>query len=164
MTAVAAFRDVRASLAQERRFIVDEQRGPGRDRLVRIAFGVRGPLSTDALGAALAHVVGRHDALRTSFHRVGETVVQRVHASVPAPLSVDDGERAAGPAARRWLEERAGRPLDRALPPPLRVSVARAGDERHVLALVADHLVLDGWSLKVLLGELSHAYAAVLDG
>lgn len=164
MTAVAAFRDVRASLAQERRFIVDEQRGPGRDRLVRIAFGVRGPLSADALGAALAHVVARHDALRTSFHRVGGAVVQRVHASVPAPLSVDDGEAADGQAARRWLEERAGRPLDRSRPPPLRLSVARAGYERHVLALVADHLVLDGWSLKVLLGELGDAYAALLDG
>jgi len=164
MTQVAPYRDVRASFAQERRFVVDEQRGPGRDRLVRLAFRVRGPLSTDALGGALAHVVARHDALRASFHRVGETVVQRVHASVPAPLEVAGPDAAGRTAVRRWLEELAGRALDRSLPPPLRLSVAGVGSERHLLALVVDHLVLDGWSLKVLLGELSEAYAALLAG
>jgi Condensation domain len=159
MTSVASYRDVRASLAQERRVIVDEQHGAGRDRLVRIAFAVAGPLDTEVLGAALAHVVARHDALRTSFHRVGDAVVQRVHASVPAPLEVDEA-----PAGPGWLEERAGRPLDRAVPPPLRLSVARAGPGRHLLALVTDHLVLDGWAMKVVLGELGDAYAALLEG
>jgi Condensation domain len=158
------YHEFRASIAQERRLLVDAQRGDGRDRLVRLAFDVGGPLSEGALRSALSFVMDRHDALRSSFHLAGGTAVQRVHDGVATPLSIVDVEAADDPAAGRWLDAQATRPIDRSLPPPFRVAAGRTGRERHLLAFLFDHLVVDGWSLEVFLGELSDAYAAALGG
>ena len=73
------------------------------------------------------------------------------------------------PAAREAAvvaraREEAGAPFDLAVGPLLRAALLRLGPAAHVLLLTLHHIVADGWSMDVLLRELSGAYGAISRG
>ena len=67
-------------------------------------------------------------------------------------------------AARAALREHARIPLPLDRGPLARVRLLRLAPQRHVLALVAHHAIVDGWSLRLLLDELSADYEALRAG
>src|SRR5262249_23602840 len=58
----------------------------------------------------------------------------------------------------------AARPIDLRTDLMLRAALLRLGADHHVLVLTTHHIASDGWSLGVLLRELSLAYGAVVRG
>ncbi|HEV7517759.1 MAG TPA: amino acid adenylation domain-containing protein, partial [Thermoanaerobaculia bacterium] len=167
--------DLPLSFAQERLWFLD-QLEPG-NATYNVAGAVRltGRLSVAALAAALAASLERHEALRTTF-RGGEygpvQVIAPAAAARPLLSLVDltglpDAERER--VARRLAAAEAARPFDLAAGPLLRAGLLRlapsAGGGEHVLLLTLHHIVADGWSLGVLIRELTAFYgAALLDG
>ncbi|GJG89254.1 hypothetical protein tb265_44350 [Gemmatimonadetes bacterium T265] len=146
-----------------------EQRTPGTAAYhVSLARRVRGRLDVPALERALAAVVARHEALRTAFVEVDGEPRQVVRA--PAPVRVAVHDLRATPASARETE--AGARLTAAAAAPFalgesagpRPAVARLTDDESLLLLVAHHLVCDGASLGIVLGELAAAYEALLSG
>ena len=84
---------------------------------------------------------------------------------VGASEELDVRHRAAGErqeAAREWVEKQSAAQLDLGRGPLLRVGVVRIEDEEWVLALNLHHIVSDGWSMGILLRELSALYTACL--
>src|SRR5206468_1934905 len=47
--------------------------------------------------------------------------------------------------------------------PPWRARLIRLAPDDHVLVLTLHHIVSDGWSLTLLLGDLAHAYRAATE-
>jgi amino acid adenylation domain-containing protein len=94
--------------------------------------------------------------------------VQIVQPARPFPLPVVD--LSALPSAVREARalalagEAAGRPFDLARGPLLRGLVLRLGAEDHAVALTLHHIVSDGWSLGILVREVSALYAAFAAG
>ena len=124
-----------------------------------------------AFAASLLEIVRRHETLHTAFVEVDGGAAQRVldrDEMPPSRLPVAD--LAALPAARRGGEaERlavrvAATCFDLARPPLLAVALVRLGPDRHLLALAMHHIVSDGWSISVLLGELAALYRALAAG
>jgi len=64
----------------------------------------------------------------------------------------------------RVLAREAVRPFDLARGPVLRVGLVRLGAQEHVLSLMLHHIVTDGWSAGVLLGDLAELYRAEVTG
>nr|APD71849.1 non-ribosomal peptide synthetase 2 [Streptomyces sp.] len=131
---------------------------------VQLAFDLDGPLDVDRLTEAATRVVNRHDSLRTAFRqrKSGESV-QAVLSEVPVKVvehdlsELDETAREAE-LGRLADEDRTRRfALDR--PPLLRLTVVRVSGERHRLLLTNHHIVLDGWSTAILVGELFASYA-----
>jgi Condensation domain len=64
----------------------------------------------------------------------------------------------------RWLRDWAGSEaqatFDVREAPLVRLSLAPLGPERHALLLVVDHLIGDGWTMRLLLEELARLYEA----
>jgi amino acid adenylation domain-containing protein len=156
------------SRAQELLWIY-EQMTPGTSAYhVPIARRVRGPLDADALERALNVVVARHEALRTAFVETDGEARQIVRDAAPAVIEghdlrdVPEAERA--PRVAALLAEAVRRPFDLASSAGPRATLVRVGDEDALLLLVVHHLVCDGASLGVLLGELAESYAATARG
>ncbi|WP_162834706.1 non-ribosomal peptide synthetase [Amycolatopsis circi] len=126
-----------------------------------------GPLDVPAFRAAWTGVVTRHPALRTSFHALeGEQPVQVVHRGFELPWTEHDW-RAAAPAPDRLPEflaaDRAAG-IDPATPPLHRFSLLRVADDAYVFVWTHHHLLLDGWSMPLVLNEVTARYAALRRG
>ncbi|MEV6584136.1 amino acid adenylation domain-containing protein, partial [Streptomyces sp. NPDC051582] len=125
---------------------------------------VEGPLDRAALRAAASVVVDRHANLRAAFMHEGlRQPVQVIPRRVELPWEeidfsdLDAGRQAA--AVAQWLEQDRARRFDLSAPPLLRFTLIRLGDQRFRLVFSCHHLLLDGWSLPVLMRELFVASA-----
>ncbi|MFF8617834.1 amino acid adenylation domain-containing protein [Streptomyces sp. NPDC015350] len=156
------------SFAQQRLWFLD-QLEPGRaEYLLPFAFRIHGSLDTDALNAAFTAVVARHEILRTRFGTDATgSPAQLIDPARPVRMLVRDLRRTGGTAAREGalaevLREDGLRPVDLGTGPMLRALLVRLTDEEHVLAVTVHHIAFDGWSVGVLVRELSARYAEAL--
>ncbi|MEW5930501.1 MAG: amino acid adenylation domain-containing protein, partial [Gemmatimonadota bacterium] len=128
------------------------------------ALRVRGPLDEGALERALTDVAGRHETLRTRFPEQGGEPVQRIEPARPVRPPRVDLSRLPEPARdaelARLADAEARRPFDLAAGPALRTALVRLGARDAAVLLTLHHVVCDGWSLGILVNELSAAYAA----
>ncbi|MYT26348.1 non-ribosomal peptide synthetase, partial [Streptomyces sp. SID7760] len=128
------------------------------------AAELSGEVDTAALRRALAAVVRRHSALRTTFPEVGDGPVQRVHAVLEPEFTETDASGWPAERMRAELTALAYRPFDVEAGPLLRVALLRCGPGRHRLVVSLHHLVSDLWSLEILLRELGAHYRAETGG
>lgn len=128
-----------------------------------ITLQLLGSLSLPGLRRAFQLVVDRHEALRTTIDAGGnfQRILPALSLDVPLLDFTDAGsieEREA--RARRWLEAEGRRPFDLTTGPLVRVCVLKLEERRHLLLLNVHHIIADGWSIGVLLKEVSAIYGA----
>jgi len=128
---------------------------------------LQGPLDVAALRRALETVWLRHEAFRLGFAPDGKT--QRLHPPMPLPLveldySVDADADAAAARFQAYGEAQMGVAFDTSTPPLVRISLVKLAEHSHGLHVLTHHLVMDGWSVAVFLGELASCYNAELGG
>ncbi|MFF8729210.1 amino acid adenylation domain-containing protein [Streptomyces sp. NPDC015171] len=132
------------------------------------ALHLDGPLDTEALRSALTEITARHEALRSAFSEQDGRPVRHVIAPGPVELPlVDLADRPSPERERRARElhaESGRRPFALDLAPLVRFTLYRFAAERHVLTVVAHHLVCDGWSTAVFTTELAALYDAFSQG
>ncbi|WP_449657896.1 amino acid adenylation domain-containing protein [Streptomyces chrestomyceticus] len=127
------------------------------------AYDLDGDLDATALREAARTLLRRHAALRAGFWHEGlDEPVQIVPREVAlawqqADLTGTAPEEREAEAERIAAEDRLRR-FDPARPPLLRFTLLRLGTERHRFVVTAHHLVLDGWSVQLLLEELFQLY------
>ncbi|MFR9806886.1 amino acid adenylation domain-containing protein [Pseudonocardia sp. RS010] len=126
-------------------------------------FDLAGPLEADRLRGAVEGLLARHTNLRAAFHfEALDRPVQAIPRAVSLPWREVDltalPERAAARAADRLEDEAATHVFDVRVPPLLRGLLIRLPDERHRLVLTAHHLLTDGWSTPIVLGDLLELY------
>ncbi|MBB2488157.1 amino acid adenylation domain-containing protein, partial [Mitsuaria sp. WAJ17] len=131
---------------------------------IPLALRLRGPLNEDALASALAAVVKRHESLRTRFELEGDQLFQRVEPDVVLSMERIDLPGVSSEALRQLAEEEAGIPFDLRNTPLLRAKLLRVSADDHALLLTLHHIAADGWSMGVLMRELSALYASALTG
>ncbi|HEU5179227.1 MAG TPA: amino acid adenylation domain-containing protein [Candidatus Polarisedimenticolia bacterium] len=128
---------------------------------------LEGDLDLEALSRAMSEILRRHESLRTRFVEGPEGPEQAIDPPPvlrlepePVPSEGDDVRT----AARRLLSEEAALPFDLARGPVLRARLLRLGRRSHLLSMVVHHISADGWSMGVLLRELSILYGAFAQG
>ncbi|MDX6739344.1 non-ribosomal peptide synthetase [Actinocorallia sp. A-T 12471] len=147
------------SPAQQRLWFLGRFEGPSATFNMPVPLRLRGALDLDALRAALADVVGRHESLRTVFPDASGTprqLVLNTAAALPR-VTVTETSEAGLPAA---LAAVAGEGFDLSVEPPFRVALLRLGEDDHVLLLVLHHIAGDGWSMAPLARDVVAAYDA----
>ncbi|RAU89809.1 non-ribosomal peptide synthetase, partial [Mycobacterium colombiense] len=142
-------------------------RRDGRDQLedhlyaVQLDLTLTGPLDADRLRDAMHTVVGRHPHLVARFCEEFDEPVQIIPAD-PALAWRHLETRPNGSAPEERIQrlcaaERAA-VYDLADQPAVRAALIRTGDDRHRLVLTIHHIVLDGWSVPILLNETFACY------
>ncbi|MGD0603555.1 MAG: amino acid adenylation domain-containing protein [Streptosporangiaceae bacterium] len=122
---------------------------------VPMVWRLRGPLDVASLRQALTLVAVRQAVLRTTFEVIDGVPVQRVGPPAAVALPVTDATATTlDDALRREAEQ----PFDLTVAPPWRASLLRLAVGDHYLLLTLHHIICDGWSMPVLLAELSACY------
>jgi amino acid adenylation domain-containing protein len=171
------------SFAQERLWFLDRLRPGTAAYNIPLALAARGAAQPEALAAALAEMVRRHETLRTTFAtRDGRAVqfirpigrIRPIRPITPAPIStawpLPLVDLAALPAdlrnaeAQRLAGEEAARPFDLERGPVLRTTLLRLAGDEHALLLTLHHIAGDGWSLGVVVTEIAALYRAAVEG
>jgi pristinamycin I synthase-3/4 len=130
--------------------------------VVQTILAVPGSPSPDALERAVQTVLDRHDALRAAFVQPPDGPwVQVIPKKVRVPWRVRTAAGQAELAALAAAERREG--FDPAEPPLARFLLVRLSDDAHTasersaehrLVVTNHHMLLDGWSLPLLLREI----------
>ncbi len=131
--------------------------------------GLLDDLDEAAFERAWERVIERHAALRTAFAwDRGERPLQVVGARVRLPLRREDwsnsGEEERGRRLDELLEAERRRGFDPARAPLMRIVLARLDGGRRRFVWTVHHLLVDGWSIALLLAELAACYAAFAAG
>ncbi|MEU8075367.1 amino acid adenylation domain-containing protein [Catellatospora citrea] len=169
ITPRAAGTPVPLSHAQERLWFM-EQFAPGTAAYtIPVVLRVRGPLDPAVLRAALNAVAARHESLRMRFGASpdGEPVLHlddTVDLDLPVLDAAGDDAAAREEFVHRAVQQRLAEPFDLAAGPLARAAAFRLGTDQHVLMLAVHHIVCDGWSVDVLVGELVALYDALATG
>jgi amino acid adenylation domain-containing protein len=133
------------------------------------AFLLEGDLQVVALKRALQAIVARHESLRTTFAVVRGEPTQRIAAQGGLTLQEIDFSRQAhgDELAKAYIRQHAVEPFDLEHLPLFQVHLLtlppgalESPSQRHVLCLIAHHIICDGWSNMVLARELSALYNA----
>nr|WP_253900126.1 non-ribosomal peptide synthetase [Corallococcus carmarthensis] len=151
------------SFAQQRLWFID-QLEPGTALYnIPVAVKLEGDLDVGALERALREVVRRHEALRTTFVAGNPEPVQQTASGSAFALVVEDLSSNTAEVQRR-VEQEVLRPFELAHGPLIRALLLKLDAREHVLAVTMHHIVSDGWSLGVLIREVSALYAAFVQG
>ncbi|MCF7222341.1 non-ribosomal peptide synthetase [Marilutibacter chinensis] len=158
------------SWAQQRLWFLDQlDQAAGAAYHMPAALRMRGDLDRVALRAALDRIVARHEALRTRIADVrGDAVQSFAPADIGFSLIEQDlsglDPTARSVAAARIGAEEASARFDLSCGPLIRGRLLRLADHEHVLLVTQHHVVSDGWSIGVLVRELSALYHAFASG
>ena len=127
-----------------------------------------GPLDIAALTAAIDALVARHESLRSTFSADGQSQLVQPAGSVAIELPLRDLAALAAERRAQELRDLLAReveiPFDLAAGPLLRTRLVRLSTDVHQLVITAHHIVVDGWSMGVLLRELGALYSAARAG
>ncbi|PHM69304.1 Amino acid adenylation [Xenorhabdus kozodoii] len=136
---------------------------------IPMALRLTGQLHRRALTDALDHLVARHESLRTRFVLVSGQPCQHIDpADIGFALAYHDF-RQLDPALHtqrvtEFANLEAQTAFDFAQDPLIRGQLLQLADEEHILLLTQHHIISDGWSIGVLVQELSVLYRAFLEG
>ncbi|WP_242836733.1 non-ribosomal peptide synthetase [Clostridium sp. BNL1100] len=129
------------------------------------AVKITGELDIDALENAINELVRRHEALRTTFGSIDGNPVQVIKAEIEAELCKTYLERSVDEVRiKNLLKEEARRVFNLETGPLFRFHLFILSDEEYVLTMVIHHIISDGWSNTVLVGELFTLYKAGIQG
>ena len=122
-----------------------------------ITLHLRGPLDLERLRAAVQSLADRHDALRATFSADGEQLLIAEHLPLAVPVNdLRDATPEEREHALRLASDNAvSVPFDLEHGPLLRARLLWLADDHAALLLTAHHIVCDGWSFGVLVGEIA---------
>ncbi|WP_234401893.1 condensation domain-containing protein, partial [Thermobifida halotolerans] len=127
---------------------------------VQCRITLRGAVDGGRLRRAAGALLRRHPNLRAGFAHEGlDQPVQFVPADVDVDWTAADPGGAGDAPVGRIAERELARGFDLAAPPLIRFALV-GGDAEHVLVVTAHHILLDGWSLPLLVDELCALYAS----
>ncbi|QPB24431.1 amino acid adenylation domain-containing protein (plasmid) [Rhizobium sp. 007] len=167
IAAVSRHEPLVLSFAQQRLWFLAQLDEGSTNYHIPLALRLRGGLDRTAWQRSLDHLFARHEALRSVF--VAPEGKPRVEVLPPeAGLPVLEHDLRGRPDAEAALldlcHEEARTPFDLARGPLIRGRLIRMSDAEHVFLLTQHHIVSDGWSMGVLVRELSQLYRAFAAG
>ncbi len=127
-----------------------------------ITLRLDGALDLDGFQQAFADLVARHEALRSTISADGLSIF----IAEPAPISLPIVDLSAlTPESQereldRLGQEAVAKPFDLEKGPLFHASLLILGPQKHAVLFTAHHIVCDGWSIAVVLGDWARLYNA----
>ncbi len=156
------------SFAQQRLWFLNQMEPDSPFYNMPVALRMTGRLQLEVLKHVFNEIVRRHEALRTTFTSADGQPIQVVVPQVHVGLQRVDLQHLASDERQeevdRLVGEEARAPFDLTRGPLLRVKLLRLAEDEHVLLMTMHHIVTDGWSIGLLVREMSALYKAFIGG
>lgn len=160
--------DYEASPAQKRLWIINHLERDNTAYNITGPLIINGKINRPALAKAFKKIVERQESLRTTFIMNNDELRQVVHDAgafaVPVIQTDISGHNNITEEAQRLVTGAMNTPFDLIKGPLFRVQLVRMQEEQHLLILSMHHIISDGWSVDVLMHELSALYNACANG
>ncbi|QJB31621.1 amino acid adenylation domain-containing protein [Chitinophaga oryzae] len=129
------------------------------------AYRMSGPLDRDAFRQSLQAVVARHESLRTVFKTVDGMPVQQILDIAACGFHLEETDlRAAAETVSSVVALEQTTAFDLSQGPLIRARLLRTGASEYVFVLTLHHIITDGWSMEVIVGEVLRLYEAYSNG
>jgi amino acid adenylation domain-containing protein len=152
------------SLNQEALWFLDRLEPERPTYMLHLALNVRGPVDIPALEQALLEIERRHEVLRTTFPEVNGSPVQVIAPPKPRRLPIIDLSHLPPSQREEELRRRVAaemsKPIDLQEGPLFRLTMLRRAEDDYTIVASTHHIIHDGWSMGILLGELGMLYPA----
>ena len=152
------------SFTQEALWFLDQLERGRATYTIYTPLRIKGRLNLATTERALNEILRRHESLRTRFPEVDGRPVQVIEPPQPRVLPLVDleplPEAQRESRLRQWIVEEMERPIDLQNGPLIRITMLRLSADDHVAMVSAHHIIYDGWSMTVLLRELTALYTA----
>jgi natural product biosynthesis luciferase-like monooxygenase protein/amino acid adenylation domain-containing protein len=150
-----------ASRVQQRLYQVTRASANPSVLTIATRFTLQGRPDVAALQRALTALTVRHPALRTRLREVDGVLRQQVLTAGEAPLRVVD---AAAAELAALVADAACEAVDLTAAGTFRATLFTVADDRAELLLTVHHALSDGWSMGLLISDLSELYRAEVTG
>jgi amino acid adenylation domain-containing protein/non-ribosomal peptide synthase protein (TIGR01720 family) len=152
------------SFAQERVYFIQQLAPESSAYQFQATLRFHARLNIAVLQQCLNEIVLRHEIFRTTYPAVNGRLFQVIHPHQPISFTVIDlqsfPEAERETEAQRLVEAEVQKPLDLNQLPLVRWVLLKLSDQEHLLLHIEHHMVHDGWSFNVFLGELVELYQA----
>ncbi|APF18136.1 amino acid adenylation domain protein [Caldithrix abyssi DSM 13497] len=153
----------------QRRFWFLDQFEPGSPYYnIPLAIRVRGAFDVQIFKKVINEIIERHEILRTTFWAQNGEPMQIIHPEMKLEIPLVDLTSLAADKKdaeiKRLATVEARTPFDLAKGPLFRVKILKAGENDHVVLITMHHIISDGWSIGVLVKEITAIYAAFSQG
>jgi amino acid adenylation domain-containing protein len=156
------------SFAQQRLWFIDQLTPNNPLYNIPSAVRLEGRLDLKALERSLGEIVRRHEALRTRIEVEKGEPVQVIDEWKHWRLWIEDltslTRKEKEEEVKRMAREEAETGFDLSKGPLLRVKVIKLEEEEHAALFTMHHIVSDGWSIEILIGEIGVLYRAYSKG
>ncbi len=156
------------SFAQESLWFLDQLEAHQSTYHILLALKLEGLLQVPALYSSLHSIIERHEALRTTFVAIEGRPMQSIALKNDSVLTCIDlshlEEDARTCEMQRLIPQVVELPFDLRTGPLLRTWLLLLNAEEYILVVTCHHIVMDGWSSELFLGELKTHYNACVTG
>ncbi len=160
--------EIPLSFAQARLWFLDRLQPNSSFYNIPLALHLSGQLNIAALESSINEIIQRHEALRTNFVTVEGQPVQVIASSLNCQVQVVNllylSETERKIEVQRCVNQEANRPFNLEREPLFRVTLLQLDHIEYVLLFTMHHIISDGWSLGVLLKELTELYKGFCTG
>lgn len=144
-------------MGQRLLWFLDHYRTSGAALNCPLVCRMDGPLDVERLRESIRRLVARHEALRTIVERRGRQLWQVAHEPPDSELEVFDLTGESEQRVVRAVEDELRRRIDPA-GFPVRASLWKTAEHRHMFCLNVHHLATDAWSGALQMRDLKALY------
>ncbi|MBF0453054.1 MAG: amino acid adenylation domain-containing protein, partial [Candidatus Magnetomorum sp.] len=154
----------RSSPTQQALWFIDQLAPDITSYNIGMAFNIFSDIDISAIEKTFQLLVDRHESLRTTFHRQDNLTLQRIHHYQKVNFQVLDVSSLSTDEIYQKVIKTFHTPFNLAEGPLFRVHLFSQQPTSNTLLLVFHHIVMDGWSLWMLIDEFKRVYSALCSG
>ncbi|OBP16553.1 hypothetical protein A5320_03920 [Rheinheimera sp. SA_1] len=151
------------SFGQRRLWYIDQLEQGSAHYNMSVALELNGPLELTLLKNALHTLVSRHEILRTTYDSSGTRQIIQPQAQMPM-CELDWSDQPSEQQLADLFVSEQLLPFVLTTEIPIRVTLVKLAEQRHVLLLIVHHIACDGLSLGIIVQELASCYRDLLAG
>ncbi len=152
------------SFSQQRLWFLSQFAPEGSSYNIPAVLELNGKLNLDALNYAINKMIERHEVLRTAFYSKNGKPQVKIEDKFDFKIELIDVSNADSKDdnVKKILEETIRTPFDLTKIPLFNVKLIKIKPDAHICAIVMHHIISDGWSIGIIVNEISELYKSFI--